>query len=485
METAGLSLTLQEHGRKSNGKVLMITPGLYAQSRARSWAAHALAERPEGYPLTEKLLQLIWQHQRLRRDNLRASDGRPLTILHPGFWNHEPGPDFQGAVIQFGEALARNGDVEVDLAPQSWRGHGHDHNAAYKQVILHVVWEADANAVMPVPTLAVRTFLDASLDELASTLRDEAETTLPNLLGKCALPLQQLSPAQVGELVRQAACVRLECKGRYFQARAKQVGWQAALWEGLFGALGYKKNVWPMRRLAELLPALTAREHQTLSTLALQARLLGVSGLLPSELGQKGPSGRAYLQQLWNIWWREREHFAPLALPRDFWHLSGLRPANNPQRRLALAAHWLAEVDLPARLEEWFATDHALPQLPQTLFRVLETQEDEYWSRHLTFHSLSAPAAQPLIGAHRVTDLAVNVIIPWLWVRAAIGRNTLLQQRAEKWYFAREAKTMPSSAGQRSGSLVRRCRSLFEPPRSSREFSRLSVTSATIPMLFA
>src|SRR4051812_35952969 len=110
----------------------MIASDLYAQGRARHWAAHSLAERPDGFPLTEHLLQLIWQYQRLHGDQLATTTGQPLRILHPGFWNHEPGPDFRGAVIQFDDALAQHGDVEVDLAPSGWHAHGHDRNPNFK-----------------------------------------------------------------------------------------------------------------------------------------------------------------------------------------------------------------------------------------------------------------------------------------------------------------------------------------------------------------
>ena len=34
-------------------------------------------------------------------------------------------------------------------------------------------------------------------------------------------------------------------------ARAKDAGWEAALWERLFRAIGYKNNIWPMQNLAE------------------------------------------------------------------------------------------------------------------------------------------------------------------------------------------------------------------------------------------
>jgi len=43
---------------------------------------------------------------------------------------------------------------------------------------------------------------------------------------------------------------------------------------------------------------------------------------------------------------------------------------------------------------------------------------------------------QPLLGEARVTDLAVNVILPWLWVRAVEGKNNSLRERLEQRYFA-------------------------------------------------
>ena len=40
-----------------------------------------------------------------------------------------------------------------------------------------------------------------------------------------------------------------------------------------------------------------------------------------------------------------------------------------------------------------------------------------------------------MLGATRVTDLAINVVLPWLWVRAAEGKNETLQHRLEEHYF--------------------------------------------------
>ncbi len=43
---------------------------------------------------------------------------------------------------------------------------------------------------------------------------------------------------------------------------------------------------------------------------------------------------------------------------------------------------------------------------------------------------------QPLLGAARVTDLAVNVVLPWLWIRAQEGGNEKIRREMERRYFA-------------------------------------------------
>ena len=67
----------------------------YAQWRRRN-----LAElREESGAPSERLLQAVWFHQRINRRELKTIDGRAVQVLHPGFWNHEAGPDFRGALL--------------------------------------------------------------------------------------------------------------------------------------------------------------------------------------------------------------------------------------------------------------------------------------------------------------------------------------------------------------------------------------------------
>ena len=112
----------------------------YAVWRERCRAV-SLLQDADGVP-PEKLLQAVWQHQRLHRDRLKTVDGRPVRVLHPGFQSVAGGPDFRGAVLQIGGEPAVSGDVEVDLEPGGWHGHGHDRNPQFGGVILQVVWSA-------------------------------------------------------------------------------------------------------------------------------------------------------------------------------------------------------------------------------------------------------------------------------------------------------------------------------------------------------
>ena len=404
----------------------------YARWHAQRNGAPALHEDKSSPP--EILLQAVWRHQRLRRDQLTTLDGRTVRILHPGFLSREGGPDFRGAVVQFGDEPPLTGDVEVDLESAGWRAHGHDKNAAFKNVILHVIWDGtpgtrSAKSLATPPAIALSGKLDSPLAELNLWLNSEELESLPETLrGKCSAPLSELSPEKLRELLLQAAQIRFHGKAAQFQARARHVGWEQTLWEGIFRALGYKNNVWPMQCLAESRDRWFAPRS---SPLALQARLLGVAGLLPAELTRAQASADNYLRSVWDHWWRERGEFSDCVLPRNVWRFHGQRPANHPQRRIALAAHWLAANTLPGKLERWCAKKFSDGEMSSALLETLQIAPDDFWSWHWTIHSPRLKKAQPLLGASRVTDLAANVILPWLWIRAFEGKNLPLQREIE------------------------------------------------------
>jgi len=444
-----VGLTLRRNRAKNSG-VNFRAENFYAVWRERCRAVNVFRDGVAAPP--EKLLQIIWQHQRLRRGELKTADGKTLRVLHPGFASAEGGPDFRGAVLQFGDEPPVAGDVEIDLQANGWHAHDHDQNPNFKNVILHVVWDevqSPRSKIQSRPAqMTLKTFLDAPVTELALAL--ENESGLPeNLRGKCSAPLREFSEPQLTQLLHAAAKVRIQNKASAMLARAKNSGWEQALWENLFRALGYKHNVWPMLNLAESKPSWSRGAH---SAFAIQSRLLGVGGLLPGDLTRAQKSSDTFLRRAWDCWWRDRDEFESCILPREIWKFHGLRPANHPQRRLALAAHWLAAENLVSKIENWGAAEMSVgraallrrradPQvsptrLVESLLEIFQVERDEFWSWHWTFKSGRMLKPQPLLGAARVTDLAVNVVLPWLWIRSKEGGNEKFQREIERRFFA-------------------------------------------------
>ena len=256
---------------------------------------------------------------------MSTQDGRRLHVLHPGFWNREPGPDFLRALIQFEGGEIRAGDVELDRIPSGWRSHRHDGNPSYRRVILRVVWEAPLRGEREEPPVMVmKPVLDAPVPELLGWLSLEGPSALPvNVPGLCSAPLGKLPVDKAIEILQQAALSRLSRKAAELEARARHAGWEQVLWEGMAAGLGYKHNVWPMRRLAELMPwaPMEGAGSTPECLVPIQARLLGLGSFLTRPENRVMPD--AYVRSLWDSWWRDREEWGSLGF--GAWLESDLR----------------------------------------------------------------------------------------------------------------------------------------------------------------
>ena len=90
--------------------------------------------------MTEKLLQYIWQFQYFNRSSLQTIAGESLEIINPGKINTGQGPDFTDALVKINDILLA-GSVELHIKTSQWNDHGHQHDANYRNVVLHVVFE--------------------------------------------------------------------------------------------------------------------------------------------------------------------------------------------------------------------------------------------------------------------------------------------------------------------------------------------------------
>ena len=110
--------------------------------------------------MREEFLYYIWEN-RLTDKDLKTTEGESVEVVATGYRNTDSGPDFLEARIQIGDKLWA-GHVEIHVKSSDWNRHGHQNDKAYKNVILHVVYENDTQ-VNDIPALELKGHFDESL----------------------------------------------------------------------------------------------------------------------------------------------------------------------------------------------------------------------------------------------------------------------------------------------------------------------------------
>src|SRR5438874_1856791 len=191
-----------------------------------------------------------------------------------------------------------------------------------------------------------------------------------------------------------------------------------SIWS-IAAGLGYKENKLPFTLLTQRLPLRFLRENGE----DCEALLFGTAGFLETaDLDIYKKSAREYVRQLWDRWWPHRDDLQRLILSPTAWHVSGTRPLNHPQRRLAalavLAREW-------PRLQR--ASGKSSIAAANDLFQALE---HPFWNFHYTLTSKASPKEMALIGESRAADILANVLFPF-W--AAHELKTPASPSAQLW----------------------------------------------------
>src|SRR5512133_1850100 len=92
--------------------------------------------------MKEEFLHYLWKYSLYEREKLNDQEGKKITVIHPGLYNRDSGPDFFNARIMI-EGTVWAGNVEIHLASSDFDNHGHQKDPAYNNVILHIVLKND------------------------------------------------------------------------------------------------------------------------------------------------------------------------------------------------------------------------------------------------------------------------------------------------------------------------------------------------------
>jgi hypothetical protein len=334
--------------------------------------------------------------------HFHSTAGEEIEIVQFGTWNREAGPDFSDAAIRISGAAPIKGSIEFDLSDRNWELHKHAINPAFDQTILHVFVHASEQRFFT-RTSSNRNVAQVRVDP--AKLSDAFSANVPLARpGRCQAALKNLEHEKVESVLDSAAQFRLQRKSERLHRAAECHDRDAALFQEIAAALGYKENKLPFTLLAQRLPMDLLRKNLA----DIEAILFGVAGFLESpDLGIYGAETRTYIRTLWDRWWPYRDEMQRLILPKKLWRLSGARPLNHPQRRLAALA---------LIVQKWMAFLKSLGKADSSTARAFFLAiEHPFWNFHYTLTSEVADKPMALIGDSRAVEILANVVFPFLF----------------------------------------------------------------------
>ena len=362
--------------------------------------------------MQERLLQFIWQHSLYQPGELKTTDGEVVTIVHPGQYNTNAGPDFLEAKVRIGKTLLA-GHIELHVNASDWNKHGHQHDEAYKNIILHVVYNNDAaKPLAHTPHLELAPHISASIiDRYGSLVQTPA-------LIPCANHL-----ADIKSITKESWLTRMLAE----RWEEKLTDWKELLdssagdWSNLMywrtaANFGFKVNATPFLMLARSLPLNILAKHRE-NLKQIEALLFGQAGMLNEKFKDEYPKE---LQEEYN-YLKKKYKLEPI--PAHLWKFLRLRPANFPTIRIAqFAALVHKSVHLFSKIVELHSVKEILP--------LLDVTASEYWNTHYQFDEVQEKGTKKHLGASSIQNIIINTIAPIQFLYAGQQGTSAQQEKA-------------------------------------------------------
>jgi hypothetical protein len=350
--------------------------------------------------MEEAFLHFIWRFQQFDHSSLLTDTGQHISVFDPGHKNSDAGPDFKNAKVRIGE-IVWNGSVEIHINSSDWNRHNHQADAAYNNVILHVVWKNDAVIHRHDGTILPALELKHIVNPNILTKYQQLLTPEDDILCRRYLPgVKYLTKYQMldGALAR-----RLEHRSEQI---FREIGftdndWEAIAWRLLARNFGFKTNADPFMELAKSLP-LNILKKEAHSRMTIEALLFGQAGFLEED---PVDDHQSELRREFDF--KSAKYKLERRLSRYQWKFLRLRPANFPTVRLAQLT------DFISRHPNLFTlfVDHSSPK---ALLEELHCEQSSYWGEHYDFGKKSKT---PIGGFGRmsVENIVINTVVPLLF----------------------------------------------------------------------
>ncbi len=363
--------------------------------------------------MKEEFLQFIWEHGLFNRNNLKTTDGKKVEIITTGQPNFDSGPDFFNAKIRI-EETTWAGNIEIHQKSSHWYRHRHNTDAAYDNVILHVVELNDSPVLIKsqtLPTLEIRYPLEI-LESYELLLKSQRWIA-------CEERLPEVDPFILRFWFSSLMIERLEAKTSDILAILEQNknNWNDTFYQLLARNFGMKTNALPFEMLAKSLSLQLLSKHKN-DLFQIEALLFGQSGLLNETL-----LGDDYFLSLRKEYSYLYKKYSLSGIESHLWKFMRLRPINFPTIRIAQLAMLIHHSS--ALFSRILETENL-----EDLRKLFDVSASGYWNTHYNFNKISKDDHQKKLGETAFNNLLINTIVPMLFVYGDQHMDDAMKDRA-------------------------------------------------------
>lgn len=346
--------------------------------------------------MKEDFLHYLWKFKKFETLNLITTQKEQITIIKTGDYLELSGPDFFNAQIIIGKQKWA-GNVEIHLKSSDWYVHGHEKDAAYENVILHVVWEHDTEIFgknnAEIPVLVLKDYVSVE------TVNNYRSLMSPKSWIFCEKQITQIDNFVLKNWQERLFFERLERKSKFIYDLLEETNqdWEAVLFCLLAKNFGLNTNGNAFLQIAKKLPFSIIRK-ESFEVENLEALLLGTSGLFDAEKED------VYFKDLKIRYFYLLYKYQLDKVYTDPVEFFKHRPDNFPTIRLSQLA------SLYSKHQNLFSKIVVLKSV-KSIYELLNVSASLYWQNHYQFDKESPKKSKPLSKAF-IDLLIINTIIP-------------------------------------------------------------------------
>lgn len=365
---------------------------------------------------SEDLLQFIWKHRLFIQQNLQTASGKKVRINTTGKHNTHSGPDFEAANLSIGD-IDWFGNIEIHLFSSDWETHLHQHDKAYNNVILHVVYEHDReikreDGTVP-ETLVLRPLIkEDTLSKYKEMMGNMHWIPCERLIGRVdSFYIDHwLSGVVIERLIQKSETV-LHLLDQY------QGNWEEVCYIIAARSFGFKTNSDAFEMLTRSLPQSLIAKNKENKTV-IEALLFGQSGLLDGlETEENYPIS---LKKEYDYYKRA---YSLKKMDKHTWRFLRMRPAGFPSMRIAQFAALC------------YKSSHLFTKIIETEditlhFDLLsDLPVNEYWKTHYHFKGKTEKLHGNQLGKQAVNSILLNTVAVMLFTYGQfIGNETYVHR---------------------------------------------------------